>query len=316
MKTKLILLFATLVLLAGRAHAQGGIDVHGQCIGDADANGEVTIDELVAAVSNALEGCPQRAIALQFRPVVGDQDFVCGDVYEDMGATHSQLLAQDFRMYVSNVRLVTPQGAEVPLALDQTKSLQTDDVALLDFENGCGNGTPATNLEVIGTVPPGMYTGLRFTLGVPFALNHGNAATAPGPLAVEAMFWSWQGGYKFMRIDAVNPAIPPAGKTYRVHVGSTGCHGDPPREPVTACDRPNRAEVRFDAFDPDANVVVVDLRALFAGTDLVTVDPNDLAPGCMSDVLDADCDPVFANLGIDRNDGSADASKQTVFRVQ
>jgi len=47
-----------------------------------------------------------------------------------------------------------------------------DDLALLDFEDGtggCVNGTPDVNDRVAGTVPEGHYTGLRFTLGVPFS---------------------------------------------------------------------------------------------------------------------------------------------------
>ena len=317
MNRTIIALFAVLASFVTGASAQTGLDVNGQCIGDADGNGVVAIDELVAAVNNSLEGCPQRALAIQFRAVVGDQDFTCGTEYHNIGATQSPLIGLDFRLYVSNVRLVTPEGVEVPLALDQSDQYQLDDVALLDFENGCSNGTKQLNEDVLGTVPPGKYTGLRFTVGVPFALNHGNAATALGPLSVESMFWSWAGGYKFIRVDALNPDVQPTGKTYQVHIGSTGCHGDPPRQPITACDRPNRAEVSFAEFDPDSNVVLVDLKNLYAGTDLANPQSgDDTTPGCMSDLMDPECDPVFANLGLSRVDGSADPTKQTVFRVQ
>lgn len=316
MKRTIASLIAIVGLVAGGAHAQGGIDANGQCVGDANGDAEVTVDELVAAVNNSLNGCPQRALALQFRAVVGDQDYVCGEVYEGLGTTKSPVLATDFRLYVSNVRLVTPEGGEVPLTLDQTSRWQLEDIALLDFEDGCSNGTPQTNAEVLGTVPPGLYSGIRFSVGVPFERNHGNAATAPRPLSVAAMFWSWQGGYKFIRIDAVNPTIPPAGKQVRVHLGSTGCQGDPPREPVTSCTRPNRMEVDLDGFDPDANVILVDLRALYADSDLETDLPDDVVAGCMSDPGDPDCVPVFGNLGVNPEDGSADPSKQTFFRVE
>jgi len=316
MKTT-IALFLAAVLMAGAAHARGGIDANGQCVGDADDNGTVTVDELVEAVGNSLNGCPQRAIALQFRGVVGDQDYACGETYEGLGTTDSPVIINDFRLYVSNIRLVTPEGAEVPLVLDQEiPQWQLEDLALLDFEDGCSNGTDQTNTEVLGTVPPGQYSRIRFDVAVPFERNHGNAATAPGPLGVAALFWSWQAGYKFIRIDALNPSIPPAGKQVRVHLGSTGCQGDPPRQPVTSCSRPNGMQVDLDGFDPDANVILVDLKAMYADSDLESQQPDDVVPGCMSDPGDPDCAPVFGNLGVSLENGSADASKQTLFRVE
>ena len=300
--------------IAVAAHAQ--VDVNGQCIGDADGDAQVTIDELIAAVDNSLNGCPERAVALQFRAVVGDQDYACGQAYENLGTTGSTLVATDFCLYASDVRLVTAEGVEVPIALENDGRWQRDGVALLDFEDGCSNGTTQRNMEILGTVPPGNYSRVRFTVGVPFEPNHGNAATAPPPLSVSAMFWTWQLGYKFIRIDAVNPAIPPAGKQFRVHLGSTGCQGDPPRQPVTSCAHPNRMEVDLDGFEPDTGVILVDLRALFADSDLETSASGDVIPGCMSDAGDPDCEPVFENLGVSREDGSADPTKQTFFRVE
>ncbi len=82
----------------------------------------------------------------------------------------------------------------VVVALEQDGVWQHEDVALLDFENkagACANGTVELNTSVRGTVPAGTRSsGLRFKLGVPFALNHANAATAPSPLNLTAMFWN------------------------------------------------------------------------------------------------------------------------------
>lgn len=47
----------------------------------------------------------------------------------------------------------------------------------------------------------GRYTGLAFDMGVPFALNHADVTAAPSPLNIQALWWNWQGGYKFMRVD-------------------------------------------------------------------------------------------------------------------
>src|SRR5262245_52954669 len=125
-----------------------GLDLNGQCVGDADGNAEVKVNELVTAVNNSLNGCARLPITLNFRGMVGNQEFACGTVYEGLGTGSSQYIPADFRFYVSNLKLVTVGGEEVPLELesDGIWQLVEDDqgVALIDFEtgpdNGCGEG--------------------------------------------------------------------------------------------------------------------------------------------------------------------------------
>ena len=40
-------------------------------------------------------------------------------------------------------------------------------------------------------------------LGVPFPLNHTDITTAPAPLDLTSMDWSWQSGRKFAKIELV-----------------------------------------------------------------------------------------------------------------
>ena len=100
---------------------------------------------------------------------------------------------KDFRFYVSRVRLVRQDDVDVPVTLDVAPPWQTADVALLDFEDATGScvGNAETNGLVKGRVPAGAYKGVVFDLGIPEALNHGNPATAPSPLNVMSMSWSW-----------------------------------------------------------------------------------------------------------------------------
>src|SRR5512143_2372808 len=94
-----------------RAHESvPGLDINGQCVGDSDGNAAVTINELILAVNNALGGCADRPVEIQFRGMVGDQSFACGTAYGGIGTANSQFVPSDFRFYVSNVRLVTPGG--------------------------------------------------------------------------------------------------------------------------------------------------------------------------------------------------------------
>jgi uncharacterized repeat protein (TIGR04052 family) len=306
----LALIAGSLLLLAQVASAADGFDSRGQCVGDANNDGEVTIDEILVSVNNALANCQYVPVVLQFRGVVGELPFECGQEYHGIGTTNADIVPSDFRFYVHNVRLVTADDHEVEVLLDQDHIWQVDDIALLDFENKvrpCTNGTVPTNTTVHGRVAPGDYRGLRFTFGVPFARNHADASVAPSPLNLSGLFWSWQDGYKFIRVDT-------AFDNLRVHVGSTGCFYARPGV-VGGCARPNRAEIRLDHFEAATNVVVADLAALLADSDVNSNQP-DTAPGCMADPDDQDCVPILRNLGINFSDGSATPGTQKLFRVE
>ncbi|MEM7757836.1 MAG: MbnP family copper-binding protein [Cyanobacteria bacterium P01_A01_bin.40] len=143
-------------------------------------------------------------IAINFEAFVGENEFACGSSYEEIGVESSTITPTDFRFYVSDVKLIDEAGNAVPLELEQDGKWQHQNVALLDFEDGtasCDNGTSETRTQVVGTVPEGNYESLQFTLGVPAELNHDDAAIAPSPLNLTSMWWNWQGGYKFLRVD-------------------------------------------------------------------------------------------------------------------
>lgn len=262
---------------------------------------------------------PETAMTLSFAARVGDAPFSCSAVAHDMGTSAAAVEPLDFRLYVHDVRLVTSTGREVPFHLADDGKWQTSGVALLDFEDRtgtCVNGTAETNTILRGTAPRGPYTGLKLKIGVPFALNHADAATARSPLNLSGLFWGWNGGYKFVRIDArvagQSGASLAETSAFNIHLGSVQCHGGP--SSVTGCDRPDVGEVVLRDFDPEVTPVLVDYRALVAGTDLT----RDLggAPGCMSDADDADCPSLLARLGVNPTTGQPDASQQALFRVE
>lgn len=306
---------ASVLLTVTLAQAQGGFDANGQCVGDQNGDGRVTIDEVLVALNNAASGCQFVPMTLQFRGVVGTQPFACGNQYDGLGTTAVTVAPSDFRFYIHNVRLVNTNGAEVPLRLDQDGIWQYQNVALLDFENKMGpcaqEGNTATNTTVRGMVAPGTYTGVRFLLGVPFNLDHINQATAPSPLNLTSLWWGWQDGYRFLKVDLVNPDT--FAQTF-VHIGSMGCQIGP-GSVVSSCSLPNIAAVNLDSFNPATNVIVADLAALLGDSDLNANQPGS-PPGCESNPDDMDCVPLFKNLGINFTDGSPSPTSQKFFRVE
>ena len=252
----------------------------------------------------------QVPVTLTFMPVVGAQDFGCGQNYT-LGTPSATVTPIDFRMYVHDIRLVRADSSEVALALDQDSLWQYQDVALVDFEDGtggCSNGTAETHTVVTGTAPYGGYSGIKFKLGLPFTLNHGDPTTAPSPLNLTALFWAWNSGYKFLRLDfSVDPSGTPV--MHNLHLGSTGCNGTTATTPPTSCSEENVAEVVLGGFDPTSGHIMADAGALLGASDLA-VDGGG-APGCMSGTTDPDCTPIFPLLGLPF--GATPAGPQVFF---
>jgi uncharacterized repeat protein (TIGR04052 family) len=255
-------------------------------------------------------------VTLRLRAVVGDAPFTCGTSYPGIGTSKATITASDFRFYVHNVRLVNAKGDTVRAALQAKEPWQDSDVALVDFEDGtgsCTNGTPEVHPEVTVLAPKGSYTGAAFTLGVPFARNHGDLAAQTGPLSLSRLFWSWNGGYKFLRIDMRATVGDSSATGWVIHLGSTGCTGEAGAKSPTSCANANRAEVRLTNFDPAKDVVVADLAALLSRSDVRKNQPQ-TAMGCMSAPNDADCGGLFASLGL-AHPNSTGADTPRFFRV-
>lgn len=277
---------------------------------------------LAAALTAALTACggsdaapADQHIHLQFKAKVGAAAFSCGPTFTGLGAAGDQTFtAKDFRLYVHDVRLVTAAGAETPVTLIDGAPWQRAGVALLDFEDASGacaaTGTAATNTELHAMAPPGSYTGLRFKVGVPEALNHLDVATAAAPLDLSALYWSWTGGYKFMRIDGTTTGLPTG---INFHLGSTGCTVATPGDFSTVtCTTPNRLEISLSGFDHATSSVVLDAAALLSGSNLDADGGG--APGCMSGPTDPECAPIFARIGLPF--GGVAAGAQSIFSVE
>ncbi|MBE9009214.1 metallo-mystery pair system four-Cys motif protein [Pseudanabaenaceae cyanobacterium LEGE 13415] len=279
----------------------------------------IAIVSLLAGMPVA-QSAPTQPVTLRFAAKVENQPFTCGSTYR-LGKPATPQTASDFRFYISDVALIDAQGKTVPVTLEQDGKWQYQTVALLDFENktgACVNGTTEMRDRVVGTVPKGNYKGLKFTLGIPFNLNHDDSALAPSPLNLTGLWWKWQFGYKFVRIDLQSPnaAMPKHEETsggFPIHLGSAGCEMKANSDKPTRCSSPNRATVTFTRFDPAKNVVVADLARLVTDSNL-TQNQAKTAPGCMSEPNDRDCVGIMANLGLPFM--KKPATTQTFFRVE
>jgi|GEM_PF-1275683 len=112
------------------------------------------------------------------------------------------------KFYVSEIALVDSTGKSHPL-------IGTHLVDMFDSASQA-RGYAIVSVKAI----PGTYSGVRFSVGVPFDENHRDPTTQSAPLGTESqMFWSWNSGYIFHRVEGkVDSAGSP--KTFFYHIGT------------------------------------------------------------------------------------------------
>lgn len=281
------------------------------------------LDNVAASLVAVTEA--DQLVALEFRNQVAGHAAECAKVYDGVGAgaiTEYQL--SDFRYYVTDLTLSGPSGSQRVNLLSAGNSATVKsgghDVALMGFLNGCSATADARREQRLlqGTVAAGNYTQACFTLGLPADLNHLDPATAPSPINVSPMLWSWLGGRKFVRIDGVgNPNGARA--NFFLHLGSTGCTNatGSSAPPEGACTTPNLPQVCLDYTSIAARrPVLADVAPVFADVD-VSVNTPGTAAGCMSGPTDPECITVMPKLGLDFSYSGAlyPATPQRLFTV-
>jgi uncharacterized repeat protein (TIGR04052 family) len=256
------------------------------CWGCADATSE----------ADAGAGHVELELELEFAARAGDEPFKCGRELSGLGSTEVSAEPLDLRLYVHDVELLRDDAAPVAFELVADDTWQSERVALLDFEDAsgrCRGGTEETHTALRGRAPPGAYVGVSFRVGVPHALNHLDLSTAESPLDVPGMYWSWQGGYKYLRADVATAEHPDG---YVFHLGAAGCAGSPANG--YDCADYNVARITLEGDISEA--IVLDVKRLFADVDLASVPDqvSDLVPGCMSSATDPECARLLAALGL------------------
>lgn len=309
---------------------------------------------LLSACASGPEPAPlavvDQAVRIRFTAVNGNTPVQCGTRLVGLGRSAVAADVKDLRFYITNLALVNAQGVAVPVQLERNVWQHTegaDAVALIDMEDASGScaspyTTTATNAVITGKVPPGDYVGLRASMGVPEALNHGATSGGPPPLDIAAMAWSWQAGRRFAKIElsplgsvtrkgrprAVPDALVQTSPVFSLHLGSSGCTAqvdavgivvkDAAGNPRYSCTHPNRADFTLPRFDATTQRVALDIGQLFKSVNLSQDEGG--AVGCMAGPTDPECVGIFEALQVSFGDGSNGLPinagvAQTVFRA-
>jgi uncharacterized repeat protein (TIGR04052 family) len=227
-------------------------------------------------------GCSEKKIlpsVLVFSPVFEVQNIKCNKAIN----IHSNAwFIRQFQFFLSNIELKNRQGEWHKFTLAITPE-QTKEIALLG--STCQESESENwQLKFDKTIELADYQAIRFSLGVPFEQNHLNPLVQDSPLNVSSMFWVWQTGHKFARIEMSSEL-----DNWLFHLGSTGCQSPSVmRAPSDACLYPNlfTMEVALGS----SNKVKVDLAKLLGKLDV------SMETSCQSEQDNNACQQFFSHL--------------------
>jgi uncharacterized repeat protein (TIGR04052 family) len=230
----------------------------------------------------------------------------------------SKVKLKDARFYVYDVKFISANGTETPFNLisDNTNQNSYEDgtsLAQIDFTDqtgDCASGifssgtTASTYTKLVGSPVIGSFTGLKFTIGVPSSLNHQDSTSAKAPLNSTGMNWSWNSGYKFMKIELIHEG---GSSNNAWHLGSSSCSN-------SICAYSNRTTIsvsKSSGFNPSSDVVSLDLQAMMNGTNTTT---SAISCHAGPQSTDTKCATIGSNLGL-KTDGTP-SNSQTVFSIK
>ncbi|WP_133162713.1 MbnP family protein [Flavipsychrobacter stenotrophus] len=148
-------------------------------------------------------------LTIQFNHYV-DSHLLELDTVNYTNDVHQAFTVTKFKYYVGNVSLLRKDGTQY----------QQVSYFLINEEE------PLSKQIIWHSIPAGEYTGLSFIIGVDSA--HNCTGLQEGALdPINAMFWTWNTGYIFLKLEGKAPASKSPGRIFEYHIGGF-------REPVNS----------------------------------------------------------------------------------
>lgn len=181
---------------------------------------------LIIFTSSLLQACkdeatPQSAtgtLRIGFDNIVGDKNLVLnGFTYQNTKGEN--FTVSKFNYFVSNFKLLKSDGSSYVVPQDSSYFLIKEDV----------RASQEVNLR---NVPHGDYVGLEFMVGVDSLRSTSDISKRTGVLdpggsmGHDGMWWSWNSGYIFVKLEGASPVAAGLGKFY-YHIGLYGGYDKP-----------------------------------------------------------------------------------------
>ncbi len=149
-----------------------------------------------------------------FDNVVGSSDLKLGtNTYQN--AVGESFKITRFNYFISNIQLRKADGSQYTVPQDSSYFLVEED-------------RPTSQTITLSNVPVGNYTGLTFLIGVDSVRSLANISQRtgvldPGLTTHDPMYWEWNSGYIFMKLEGTSPTAPVAqNNLFFYHIGGFG----------------------------------------------------------------------------------------------
>ncbi len=156
------------------------------------------------------------SLELEFENLYDGQRLVLNSqTYKNaMGEEHT---VSQFDYFISNIKL-TKENGEVFIVP------QKESYFIVKHND------PASQKFTISGIPQGKYTNIKYLIGVDSMRNTMDVSERTGALdvggAAQGMYWSWNSGYIFLKMEGTSPAAPLNQTTgqrgFRFHIGGFG----------------------------------------------------------------------------------------------
>nr|MBZ1362977.1 hypothetical protein [Dyadobacter fermentans] len=156
-------------------------------------------------------------IQLQFDNIVGDKDLQL-DSTRYMNAVGEDFTVSKLNYYISNIKLIRLDGGVFTVPQDSSYFLIRE-------------ANKESQKLTIRNVLTGDYTGIEFTVGVDSIRSvmepdspgrKGILDIYTGPTNEEAMYWDWNPGYIFLKLEGSSDSATTANGKYYYHIGFFG----------------------------------------------------------------------------------------------
>ena len=163
-----------------------------------------------------------------------------------------------FRYYIGNVHLQKKGGGELIFS----------DYYLVDEEE------PDSKKILMTNIPAGEYTGIDFIIGVD-SLHNCSGAQSGALDPVNGMFWAWNTGYIFLKLEGKSSVSKSPGNIFEYHIGGYKQPNNCIREVSLKFNRPmlvsvtsdNELHLKADAAQVLKGPALIDFTKLSSVTD-------------------------------------------------
>lgn len=160
-------------------------------------------------------------LAVRFHHLAGDKGLVTGHSYKTPAG--DSLTISLLQYYISNIELTKAGGGTYTIPKKESFFLVKQQAD--------------STKEITLTVPEGAYSAISFLVGIDSITSTQNIGERKGVLdpgrdmaAGESMYWTWNSGYIFFKMEGSSPAIPADATGFRefeFHIGGYGGFNSP-----------------------------------------------------------------------------------------